>query len=287
MPRSVRRTGVYRITNVVNGKVYVGSASFCLERRMSGHRNSLANGAHHNRHLQRSWNKHGPTCFRFDVLEYCDPEECVRREQFFIDSLSAADPRFGYNISPTAGSNLGIKHTINHRAKTSAALRARVTKPETRAKRSATLLGHPVSPETRAKVAAARLGKPLSPTHREKVGKASKAWWDAHPERRKFSDQHKFRISQAARKRRKTVGRVVRTTQRIFKSRLLKMMKAFLPPKCSTPRVQKTCRCGKEFSVPVRGRRFLQKLCSTECNRMRMFTDNPANLPYPRRNGYT
>ena len=40
--------------------------------------------------------------FRLDILEYCERSECIKREQFYIDTLNPY-----YNICTNAGSSLG------------------------------------------------------------------------------------------------------------------------------------------------------------------------------------
>ena len=49
----------------------------------------------------------------------------MAREQWWIDKLEAADREYGYNISPTAGSRLGIKEGDELRPKKVKAGRAR------------------------------------------------------------------------------------------------------------------------------------------------------------------
>jgi len=44
--------------------------------------------------------------FSLEILEYCDPKFCIQREQYYIDLFKPE-----YNILPTAGSNLGFKHS--------------------------------------------------------------------------------------------------------------------------------------------------------------------------------
>ena len=46
----------------------------------------------------------GYTEFSLGILEYCEGEQVVNREQYYIDLL---DPQ--YNICPIAGSSLGRK----------------------------------------------------------------------------------------------------------------------------------------------------------------------------------
>lgn len=51
-------SGVYKISNKINGKVYIGS-SCNLKRRKYSHFSKLRKGLHNNRYLQNSWNKYG------------------------------------------------------------------------------------------------------------------------------------------------------------------------------------------------------------------------------------
>nr|YP_009568477.1 GIY endonuclease [Drechslerella brochopaga]QBL02557.1 GIY endonuclease [Drechslerella brochopaga] len=50
--------------------------------------------------------KHGYSNFSLEILEYCEAENCIEREQFYIDLYKPE-----YNILKFAGSNLGYKHT--------------------------------------------------------------------------------------------------------------------------------------------------------------------------------
>lgn len=111
------KTGVYAIRNRVNQKRYVGSAAKSLDSRWYFHRWELRNRSHGNRHLQAAWNKYGEGSFVFEVLEKCEPEVCLEREQYWIDVYQSCNDKRGYNICPAAGSRLGAKHTDKTRAK--------------------------------------------------------------------------------------------------------------------------------------------------------------------------
>ena len=100
-------TGVYKITNLTNGKIYVGSTSALgFKKRWWGHRTRLRTNTHWNQHLQSSWNKYGEHQFRFEIIEECPPNDCISREQYYFDTLHPQ-----YNILTTAGSMLGYHHT--------------------------------------------------------------------------------------------------------------------------------------------------------------------------------
>ena len=118
--------GVYRIDNIVSGKVYIGSAEV-FEKRKYDHFYCLKNGIHANRHLQNAYNKHGDGALVFSIIEYCQIDELAEREQFYLDTLLFAqeyirkeDTRFlklGYNLCPIAGTTRYKKHSEETLAK--------------------------------------------------------------------------------------------------------------------------------------------------------------------------
>lgn len=118
MPIILYKTGVYCILNVRTRKRYIGSAAKSLAKRLTSHRYYLRLGSHKNLHLQRAWNIDSQY-FVITVLERCPSAKCVEREQHWIDYFKSADRQYGYNKSPTAGSPLGVKHSIEVRQKLS------------------------------------------------------------------------------------------------------------------------------------------------------------------------
>lgn len=107
----LKKTGVYEIVHVASNRRYVGSASKSFSYRWDIHRRSLRNGKHHSFLLQRDWDKYGEDAFEFRISEFTLPAHAVAVEQTFIDWRKSANPDFGYNISPTASSPLGVKRT--------------------------------------------------------------------------------------------------------------------------------------------------------------------------------
>ena len=74
-------SGIYNIRNIVNDKVYIGSAvSFKL--RWNCHQNDLLNNRHVNNKLQNSYNKYGKDSFVYEIIEYVDNKtQLIEREQ--------------------------------------------------------------------------------------------------------------------------------------------------------------------------------------------------------------
>lgn len=182
-------TGVYRIYCTENSKIYIGSAAVCFRRRWSQHRHELSHGKHGNSLLQRAWDKYGEQSFTFSVIEICDPSDCIKREQFHIDSEMAANRDIGFNLSVTAGSQLGFRHSEESKKKMRIARTGRKASAETRKKMSksgkgkrrslqfrnkirSSLIGRKLSAETKAKISAANLGRVPSERDRENQRKA-------------------------------------------------------------------------------------------------------------------
>jgi group I intron endonuclease len=93
----VTNSGIYQIKALHSGEIYIGSSSN-LEQRERDHFRFLRYGTHDNPKLQASYNKYGPENFVFQVLVYCEPENCLDVEQVFFD---AVDPHF--NVVKIAG----------------------------------------------------------------------------------------------------------------------------------------------------------------------------------------
>jgi len=103
------KSGIYKIVNLVNNKIYIGSAKN-LNKRWKRHLADLKNQSHHNIHLQRSWEKHGESKFIFEIIEYVeDVTSLYEREQYYIDTLQPFNEK-GYNIGKksSGGDNLTL-----------------------------------------------------------------------------------------------------------------------------------------------------------------------------------
>ena len=149
------KTGIYKIFNTSTGKSYVGSA-VDIDRRWADHKKLLKQGNHHSKKLQNSWLKHGQECFEFSVIEIVlSKTDLIPREQHWIDALKCSGP-LGYNISPTAFSLLGFRHSEESIEK------CRVAK-----------LGKPMLPHVMEALRKANTGRKLSAGHIEKLAASS------------------------------------------------------------------------------------------------------------------
>lgn len=89
--------GIYKIQNLINNKIYVGSSK-SLKRRQYQHFMLLKKNKHGNPYLQHSYNKYGKDSFVFFVLEECLEEQLIERESYWITYYNSANSKFGYNI---------------------------------------------------------------------------------------------------------------------------------------------------------------------------------------------
>ena len=85
--------GVYKITNIINGKIYVGSSKD-IEDRWWHHKYELNSRIHKNTHLQNAWNKYKEHNFIFEIIEECSPQIQFEREQYYLDTLNPFDNNF-------------------------------------------------------------------------------------------------------------------------------------------------------------------------------------------------
>lgn len=100
--------GIYKITNIVNGKVYVGQTSDHIYR-WTHHRSDLDNKRHHNQHLQSAWNKYGKDSFIFEFIEECSEKDLDIREEYWIKFYNSYED--GYNLDLGGRGIRGYKHT--------------------------------------------------------------------------------------------------------------------------------------------------------------------------------
>lgn len=87
---------VYKITNILNNKVYVGITSRTIEERFKEHKYKINERKH--LHLYSSMIKYGKENFKVEELEKCNSlEELFERERVWIEFTKSNIPKFGYN----------------------------------------------------------------------------------------------------------------------------------------------------------------------------------------------
>lgn len=148
---------IYKITNNVNGKLYIGKDA--LDRNDYYGSGKL---------IKRAIKKYGKNNFKKEIIDKCKTvEQLNRKEKFWIKKLNSRIP-LGYNIEE--GGNGGASFTGNHHTN------------ETKIKISKALLGKKFSKERRKNISKGKLGKSIDGSSRRGL---------------LHSDEHKKRISKS------------------------------------------------------------------------------------------
>lgn len=167
-------SGIYFITHLVSGRVYVGQSNN-VRKRITIHRSLLRRGKHQNQRLQRAWDKYGEDAFDFEVLILAPLWALDSLEQAYLDDPETSH----FNIAKDAAVvGRGRALSVETRAKISSSMRGRPGRSlsaEDKAKISAANKGRKLglrSSEHCAKISAANSGRSLSVEHKAKLSKA-------------------------------------------------------------------------------------------------------------------
>lgn len=126
--------GIYKITNLINNKIYIGS-SVNVQKRMNNHKYRLKSNKHGNKHLQYAWNKYGEENFIFEPIDYVEEKDkLIEKEQFWIDNYESYNKDVGYNIRIKAENNLGIHYSDETKQKLSESHKGKKLSEETKRK---------------------------------------------------------------------------------------------------------------------------------------------------------
>lgn len=163
---------IYVIVHTKSGKVYIGQAQH-IQRRWYEHKRTLNNGNHHNRYLQRAWNKYGEKAFKFLILEYCSVDKLDEREQHFLNIYIAKGNCYNISIDAQAPAR-GVKRSKETLNKMRLARLGTTLSEETKAKISAANKGKTISEEARRKSSETQKGKPKSEESKKKMSEAKR-----------------------------------------------------------------------------------------------------------------
>jgi group I intron endonuclease len=192
---------VYKITNLINNKLYIGKTNDIHNRWLT----HCSEGRRHRKQypLYHAMNKYGEENFNIEILEELETEEeCFKKEIYWIEfyktNIIKYGHDFGYNLSEggegpsghkdtaeqklrkslskqsTKNSFYGKKHSAKSKTLISNAHKNKPISDEVKNKISAKLKGKPKSPETRAKMSAAFTGRIYTDIQRENMGKSKR-----------------------------------------------------------------------------------------------------------------
>jgi group I intron endonuclease len=208
------KSGIYMIRNVINNKKYVGStcSSNGFYKRWRIHKAYLRHNNHPNSHLQNAWNKYGEDSFEFMILEECEDNKLISREQYWISRYDTTNRAKGYNLKEAGSNGKGYHHTKEAIEKIRiAALKNGGRKPgfkideETRRKMINGHKNHPRinykhSEDTKLKLSIAHKGKKTSEEAKRNLSNSMTLWWSKNRHkviRQKASEETKKRMSES------------------------------------------------------------------------------------------
>ena len=205
---------IYKITNNINGKIYVGLHKYNLDKLDESYWGS-------GKIISRAIQKEGKENFSREILEWCyDRQTLKAREIYWINKLNARNSNIGYNLAPGGdGGDLGEeirKHQSEVQSGTNHWNYGKNLSEETKRKISESHKGikhtdeckkrmsqlkkeyyksHVVSEDTRRKISEGN--KNVSPEVNYMRGSSNRG--------KKFSEEHKYKMSIAIKEAMKNV----------------------------------------------------------------------------------
>ena len=173
---------IYKITNTVNGKAYIGKTTRNAEKtRIRPHLNGQGNLL-----IKHAIEKYGKAAFTYEILhDGIIPEFLDMLEKEAIARFNTVKPH-GYNRNN--GGSGSIKHSEDTRRKMSES-----TKGENHP-----LYGKKHSDETKQKISEAHKGKTLSEEHRRKISEAQIGKSVSEETRHKMSENNAAKRPESA-----------------------------------------------------------------------------------------
>ena len=92
----MKKGTIYKITNLVNGKIYIGQTVQYYLNRFTQHKSHARTGQS-NHKLARALRKYGDSNFIIEVIEECDISLLDEKEKYWIKYYNSIED--GYNIS--------------------------------------------------------------------------------------------------------------------------------------------------------------------------------------------
>lgn len=136
-----RSNEVYKITNKVTNKIYIGITNQGSGARYRHHWYESRIGEPSPIH--RSMAKYGEDNFTLEIIDFADTyDELKEKEKYWIKQYNSTDKSIGYNLTEGGDGTFGRKHS-----------------EETKEKIRQKALGRKVSEETKKKMSETRLGK--------------------------------------------------------------------------------------------------------------------------------
>ncbi len=151
---------IYKATNLINNKVYIGQTIQSLAQRKAAHFYKSKNKKQKQFYFNNALNKHGKDNFYWEVIETIENKNILgEKEKYWIKFFKSNEKEFGYNLT---GGGEGFTQTKETKLKLRLANLGKKLSPETKLKMSLSRKGRIVSQETRDKIRKSSVGRKSS-----------------------------------------------------------------------------------------------------------------------------
>jgi len=131
---------IYKIINIINGKIYIGQTTQNLEKRMSKHFSDAKTKRKKSYKIHNAINKYGRDNFKYEVIEYVDNQILLNeRECYWIKYYDCIKNGYNILVGGMIGRSkiwLGRKHTEETKKKMSIAQKGKIVSDITKQKLS-------------------------------------------------------------------------------------------------------------------------------------------------------
>lgn len=110
MQLNIKNMFIYKLTNILNNKIYIGLTTETISERC---RKRIAEAKYkesRNSYILNAIRKHGSEVFKVEQLDTANTlEELQQKEIFYIQQYNSTDRNIGYNLTKGGEGNLGLK----------------------------------------------------------------------------------------------------------------------------------------------------------------------------------
>ena len=105
--------GIYKITNMINNKCYIGLSTDIYNRWRYHKNHSKYRKKSINKPLYKAFKKYGIDNFKFEILEECEESKLSSLEIYYIEKFKSNDRKYGYNLTKGGDSGPTLKGSDN------------------------------------------------------------------------------------------------------------------------------------------------------------------------------
>ena len=179
---------IYKATNLINGKCYIGQTTLTLRGRINEHKKAAKVNKYPSIVFHKAIRKHGIENFKWEILCECDSKNIlnIRETMKIIVEHSYISEGMGYNLTYGGEGTFGYKHTNDTKEKIRCRNKGKeawnkgktnIYSDETRKQMSISQGKRKHSSETKTKMSSQRKGKSKSDETKMKMSIAATERW--------------------------------------------------------------------------------------------------------------